>query len=43
MASKFEIYKNKSGEFRWRPIIRLGQGHRAGLIQLKNNASNEST
>jgi uncharacterized protein YegP (UPF0339 family) len=20
MASKFEIYKNQSGEFRWRPI-----------------------
>jgi len=25
MAAKFEIYKNKSGEFRWRPIYINGR------------------
>jgi hypothetical protein len=26
MASKFEIYKNKSGELRWRPIRKAKPG-----------------
>lgn len=52
MAAKFELYKNDSGEFRWRlkaangEIIASGQGYKskasaeAGIESVRKNAPN---
>jgi uncharacterized protein YegP (UPF0339 family) len=38
MASKFEIYKNKSGDFRWRPIHKAKANSMSGINSVKENA-----
>jgi uncharacterized protein YegP (UPF0339 family) len=50
MAAKFEIYKNKSGEFRWRPIYingraiaNLGEGYKAKANVMDGNSGLNET
>jgi len=37
MASKFEIYKNKSGDFRWRPIRKVEVNRLGSINSVKDN------
>jgi uncharacterized protein YegP (UPF0339 family) len=50
MAAKFEIYKNKSGEFRWRPIYingraiaNLGESYKAKLNAMDGDSEQNET
>jgi hypothetical protein len=43
MASKFEIYKNRAGEFRWRPIRKAKVSLERQISSAKYNVTSSIT